>query len=222
MSDRIIAPSMLSCDFGRIAEEAQAVVEAGADWIHLDVMDGCFVPNISFGAPIVEAVRRAVDVPLDVHLMIEQPERYLEDFIDAGADYLTVHVEATRHLHRCLSHIHEYGESRGVKAGVSLNPHTPVCAFSDVLDDIDLVLFMSVNPGFGGQKFIPQVLKKIKEFRELIANRGDAAPVVMVDGGIKPHNIGDVAQAGANAFVAGSVVFGSKNYAETITALRNG
>ncbi len=222
MSDRIIAPSMLSCDFGRIAEEAQAVVEAGADWIHLDVMDGCFVPNISFGAPIVEAVRRAVDVPLDVHLMIDQPERYLEDFIDAGADYLTVHVEATRHLHRCLSHIHEYGVSRGVKAGVSLNPHTPVCAFSDVLDDIDLVLFMSVNPGFGGQKFIPQVLKKIKEFRELIANRGGDAPVVMVDGGIKPHNIGDVARVGANAFVAGSVVFGSKNYAETITALRNG
>ena len=221
MSGRIIAPSMLSCDFGRIAEEAQAVVEAGADWIHLDVMDGCFVPNISFGAPIVEAVRRSVSVPLDVHLMIEQPERYLEDFIDAGADYLTVHVEATRHLHRCLSHIREYGDSRNVKAGVSLNPHTPTHAFTDVLDDIDLVLFMSVNPGFGGQKFIPQVLEKIKEFRALIDNRPNGRPLVMVDGGIKPHNIGQVAYAGADAFVAGSVVFGSDDYRATIEALRN-
>lgn len=210
----IVAPSILSADFGRLAAEVRAVDAAGADWIHVDVMDGRFVPNLTIGPPVVQALRRATGKPLDVHLMIVEPERYVADFARAGADLLAVHSEACPHLHRNLQQIRDLG----LKAGVSLNPSTPVCAVEHVLDLADLVVVMSVNPGFGGQKFIPAVLPKIAELRDLATARGLDLRIE-VDGGITEETIGACFEAGADAFVAGSYVFGG-DYAERIRRLR--
>jgi ribulose-phosphate 3-epimerase len=215
MKEKLIAPSILSSDFSRLGEEIQAVEAAGADWIHVDVMDGHFVPNITIGPIVVEAARRVTSLPLDVHLMIENADRYVEDFIKAGSDYLVVHTEACAHLQRTLSHIRE----KGCKAGVSLNPATPLSALDYVLEDLDLVLLMSVNPGFGGQSFIPQVLDKIRVLRARLDSL-DRDILLEVDGGIKVDNIGEVAKAGTDAFVAGSAIFGSEDYAQTIAQMR--
>ncbi len=214
-SVKIIAPSILSADFTRLGEEIRAVEEAGADWIHVDVMDGHFVPNITIGPGVVESIRGITGLPFDVHLMIEYPERYINDFVSAGSDIITVHVEATPHLHRTIQLI----KGRGVKAGVSLNPATPVSAVEEVLGDLDLVLIMSVNPGFGGQTFIPSVLSKVERMRALIDERG-ASAILEVDGGIKVDNIASVSRAGADAFVSGSGIFGSHDYGETIRRMR--
>jgi ribulose-phosphate 3-epimerase len=212
-----IAPSILSADFGLLAEQINAVEEAGADWIHVDVMDGRFVPNITIGPLIVEAARRATNLPLDVHLMIEQPTRYLQAFADAGADYIVVHVEACRHLHRALQMIGDMGK----KAGVAFNPATPIDALYNVLDLTDLVLLMSVNPGFGGQVFIESTLPKIEKVREIV-EQSNRAIEVEVDGGISPATSGAVIKAGANVLVAGSAVYGAEDYASAITAIRRG
>lgn len=210
-----ISPSILSADFCRLGDEVRALEKAGADYIHVDVMDGHFVPNLTIGPAIVKAVRRCTSLPLDVHLMMERPDDFLSDFAKAGANILTVHVEAVTHLHRTLSEIKKYG----MRAGVSLNPSTPVCLIEPALDYADLVLVMSVNPGFGGQELIPEVLPKIKEIRRLITRKG--RPVELeVDGGIKVDNIGAVADAGADVFVSGSGIFGTPDYAKTIAAMR--
>jgi ribulose-phosphate 3-epimerase len=210
-----ISPSILSADFCRLGEEVRALEKAGADYIHVDVMDGHFVPNLTLGPAIVKAVRRCTSLPLDVHLMIERPDDFLSDFAKAGANILTVHVEAVIHLHRTLSEI----KKEGMRAGVSLNPSTPVCLIEPALDYADLVLVMSVNPGFGGQELIPEVLPKIKEIRRLITRNG--RPVKLeVDGGITVDNIGAVADAGADVFVSGSGIFGTPDYAKTITAMK--
>jgi ribulose-phosphate 3-epimerase len=212
----LIAPSLLSCDFARLAEEVRAVEAAGADLLHVDVMDGHFVPNLTIGPLIVEAVKRHATVPLDVHLMIEEPDRYLNDFVHAGADILTVHWEACPHLHRSIQRIHDLG----VPAGVSLNPATPVSLLSDILPDLELVLVMSVNPGFGGQSFIPHSLRKISELRRMAEERGLDQLRIEVDGGISSATAPDVLAAGADILVSGSAVFKSGNYAEYISALR--
>ncbi|TDJ15837.1 MAG: ribulose-phosphate 3-epimerase [Deltaproteobacteria bacterium] len=216
MSHKIrIAPSLLSADFTRLADELASVEEAGADWIHIDVMDGHFVPNITLGPFIVEAVKRATDLPLDVHLMIERPERYIEDFVRAGANSVGVQVEACPHLHRTIAQIRE----TGARACVVLNPSTPASAVEVVLGDVDQVLVMTVNPGFGGQKFIESMLPKIETLRGWINENGlDVA--LEVDGGIAVETIGRAAAAGADVFVAGSAVFGAPNRAEAIAALR--
>ena len=217
MTRRIkVAPSILSADFSRLGEEIRAVEAAGADIIHVDVMDGHFVPNITIGPLVVEACRTATKLPLDVHLMIENPERYVSDFAKAGADYITVHAEATYHLHRLIQSIREH---KGVKAAVSLNPATPLDALDYVLPDIDMVLIMSVNPGFGGQAFIPSQLDKIGELRKRIDGR-KLAVEIEVDGGVKPGNAAEVAAAGADILVAGSAVFGAKDYAAAIRGIR--
>jgi ribulose-phosphate 3-epimerase len=212
-----IAPSILSADFGLLAEQIKAVEEAGADWIHVDVMDGRFVPNITIGPLIVEAARRATNLPLDVHLMIEQPTRYIQAFADAGADYIVVHAEACRHLHRALQMINDLGK----KAGVAFNPGTPIDALNNVLDLTDLVLLMSVNPGFGGQKFIESTLPKITKTREII-EKSNREIEVELDGGISPTTSDSVIQAGANVLVAGSAVYGAEDYAAAIAAIRKG
>ncbi|HAR44603.1 MAG: ribulose-phosphate 3-epimerase [Nitrospirae bacterium GWC2_57_13] len=211
----MIAPSILSADFTRLGEELSAVEQAGADLIHVDVMDGHFVPNITIGPLVVEAARRATKLPLDVHLMIENPERYVADFVKAGAGIITVHSEVTVHLHRLIQSIKELG----VRAGVSLNPATPLDQLDYILDDLDMVLIMSVNPGFGGQAFIPSALDKIRLLKERISARGLTVEIE-VDGGIKPGNAAEVVQAGADILVAGSAVFGQKDYASVIAALR--
>jgi len=215
MKKKLIAPSILSADFSRLGEEIRAIEEAGADWVHVDVMDGHFVPNITIGPLVVEAARKVTSMPLDVHLMIENADAYLDDFIGAGSDYLTVHAEACPHLQRTLSHIRQ----KGCKAGLSLNPATPITSMEHVLADLDLVLLMSVNPGFGGQSFIPQVLDKIREVRRRIDSL-DQEVFLEVDGGIKVDNIGEVARAGIDVFVAGSAIFGSDDYAKTISKMR--
>jgi ribulose-phosphate 3-epimerase len=211
-----IAPSILSADFSRLGEEIRAVEAAGADIIHVDVMDGHFVPNITIGPLVVDAARKATKLPLDVHLMIKNPERYIADFAKAGADYLTVHVEAADHLHRLVQNIREH---RGVKAGVSLNPATPLESLDYILGDVDMVLLMSVNPGFGGQAFIPSALDKIRRLRQIINDR-KLSVEIEVDGGVKPENGPVIAAAGADILVAGSAVFGAADYAAAIRGIR--
>jgi ribulose-phosphate 3-epimerase len=210
-----IAPSILAADFGRLAEEVRAVERAGADWIHVDVMDGHFVPNLTLGPVVVEALRAATRLPLDVHLMIEAPERSLEAYVRAGADRVGVHVETCPHLHRTLAQIRE----AGAKACVVLNPATPADAVRPVLGDVDQVLVMSVNPGFGGQKFIPGVLAKIEQLRRWIGE-AERDVEIEVDGGIGPGTVGAAARAGANVFVAGTAVFRASDYAAAIADLR--
>lgn len=211
-----IAPSILSADFARLADEAARVEQAGADLLHVDVMDGHFVPNLTAGPPIVEALAKVTKLPLDVHLMITNADAFIPEFADAGASYLTVHVEACPHLHRTLQSIKEHG----VKAGVTLNPATPLTSLEEILADVDLVLIMSVNPGFGGQEFIPSSLRKIAQARELIRRTGSHA-LVEVDGGIKVDNAPDVVKSGAEILVAGSAIFRSRDYAATIKAMRH-
>lgn len=210
-----ISPSILSADFARLGEEIRAIDVGGADYIHVDVMDGHFVPNITIGPLVVAAVRKVTSKPLDVHLMIENPDRYIPDFAKAGADLITVHQEAVPHLHRTIQLI----KSLGKKAGVSINPATPVATLDVILDDLDLVLLMSVNPGFGGQSFIPATLAKITELRQRIEQRGLSVEIE-IDGGVKTDNIGRMAGAGADVFVAGSAVFSTPDYGETIALLR--
>ena len=212
----LIAPSILSADFTRLGEEIQAVDEGGADIIHIDVMDGQFVPNITIGPLVVEAVRKVTERELDVHLMIADPDKYLKLFADAGADWITVHVETCPHLHRTISAIKELGK----KAGAVLNPATSLSSLDYILEDLDLVMLMSVNPGFGGQSFIPSTLAKIWQLRQRI----DALELdvgIEIDGGMSGSTIGDVAEAGANIFVAGSAVFGSDDYRQTIVRMRD-
>jgi len=211
-----IAPSILSADFSRLGEEVETVAAAGADWIHLDVMDGHFVPNITFGPAVVKSIRNRTDKVFDCHLMISPADPYLAAFVEAGCDVLTVHAEAGPHLHRSLQTI----RNLGIKAGVSLNPATPVSAVEHVLDDVDLILIMTVNPGFGGQAFIPAMLEKIRQVRALV---GDRPIDIEVDGGVTAANAGDVAAAGANILVAGSAVFkgnSEESYRANISAIR--
>lgn len=211
----IIAPSILSADFTKLGYELESVEKAGADWIHIDVMDGRFVPNITYGAIIVEAAKKACSLPLDVHLMIEEPDRRIPDFIKAGADLISVHAEACPHLHRTLQLI----KDSGVKAGVALNPATPLSAIEWVLPDLDFVLIMSVNPGFGGQTFIRSSLEKIKTLAAMITEQA-CSTIIQVDGGVSSSTIGAVSKAGAVSFVAGSAIFHSPDYAATITEMK--
>ncbi|NIG54259.1 ribulose-phosphate 3-epimerase [Chitinophaga sp. Cy-1792] len=211
----LIAPSLLASDFLKLGEEAAMLNRSEADWFHLDVMDGRFVPNISFGLPVIAAIRKATQKTCDVHLMIEEPGKYAEDFQKAGADMLTVHYEACPHLHRNIQQI----KKLGMKAGVALNPHTPVSLLENIIRDLDLVLIMSVNPGFGGQSFIEQTYHKIAQTRQLI-NDNNAHALIEVDGGINAANAGQLIQAGANVLVAGSAVFASPNPEETIRELK--
>lgn len=210
-----LAPSILSADFSRLGEEVAAATAAGADYIHVDVMDGHFVPNITIGPLVVEAVRRSTKLPLDVHLMISQPDLYLQDFIEAGADIIGVHVEILPHLHRTIERIKELG----AKASVTLNPATPLVTVDHILNQVDQVLIMTVNPGFGGQKFIEAVIPKIRSLRRIIDERGLAVELE-VDGGINAETIGAVALAGADVFVTGSAVFSTPDYGETLRLLR--
>lgn len=211
----LIAPSILSADFARLADEVAAVERAGADLLHIDVMDGHFVPNLTVGPPIVKALKNVTKLPLDVHLMMTNADAFISDFAKAGADYLTVHVEACPHLHRTIQSIKE----RGVKAGVTLNPATPVQSLEEILPDVDLVLIMSVNPGFGGQQFIPSCLNKVRTTRQMLDRIGSRA-LLEVDGGVKADNAAKVLEAGADILVAGSAIFSSRDYAATIAALR--
>jgi len=213
---KLIAPSILSADFSRLGEEVKAVERVGADWIHVDVMDGHFVPNITIGPLVVEAVKRVTELPLDVHLMIENPDQYLEDFARAGSTLITVQVEACVHVHRTIQAI----KALDVKAGVALNPATPLSTIEWILEDVDLVLIMSVNPGFGGQKFIPQALQKIRDLKAMIRAK-NLNVLIEVDGGINQETIQSAADAGADVFVAGSAIFGSSDYGETIGKLRS-
>jgi ribulose-phosphate 3-epimerase len=212
---RLIAPSILSADFSKLGDEIKAVEAAGADWIHADVMDGHFVPNITIGPLIVEAVKRVTDLPIDVHLMIENPDYYISAFAEAGASYISVQVETCIHLNRTVQRIKDCG----ARAGVVLNPATPLANLEWVLEDVDYVLIMSVNPGFGGQAFIPSSLDKIKALRQQIQDRG-LSVIIEVDGGVNEKTIAEVASAGADVFVAGSAIFGSKDYQKTIKSFR--
>ena len=212
MKQKKIAPSLLSADFSNLERDIKMIEQGGAHLLHLDVMDGHFVPNITFGPFVVKAIAKVANIPLDVHLMIENPGNYIDAFIDAGAAYLTVHVEATPHVHRVLQKI----KARGVKAGVSLNPHTPLSSIEEILDDIDLILIMSVNPGFGGQSFIPNTLDKLKRLKKMLVEKNATHIEVEVDGGIKLDNIKEVADAGCDIFVSGSGIFKAENPKEMI------
>ncbi|MGM0551186.1 MAG: ribulose-phosphate 3-epimerase [Bacteroidota bacterium] len=211
----IIAPSFLSADFGNLQRDAELINNSRADWFHLDIMDGHFVPNLSFGIPVVAALKKHAKKPLDVHLMISNPDQYIEAFYKAGADILTVHYEACTHLHRTVQNIKELG----MQAGVSLNPHTPVEVLQDILPEIDLVLIMSVNPGFGGQKFIPQALNKIERLRAMADDKNPEC-IIQVDGGVDKHTAPKVLAAGARALVAGSYIFKSDDIQATIESLK--
>lgn len=210
-----ISPSILSADFTKLTKEIKAVEDAKADYIHIDVMDGHFVPNITVGPFIVEAVRKISRLPLDVHLMIENPDKFIPDFAKAGSDIITIHAEATRHLHRTIQYIKE----QGIRAGVSLNPTTPLHMLDHIMGDVDLVLIMTVNPGFSGQNFISSCLPKIERLRRML-DEGNYKAELEVDGGIKISNINAAAKAGADVFVAGSAIFGSENYKKTIAAMK--
>ena len=212
---KIIAPSILSADFSALGEEIAAVEAAGADWIHIDVMDGHFVPNITMGPGVVKSLRKMTVLPFDVHLMVENPEQYIQPFAEAGSDRITVHMEALIHLHRTVSQIKELG----LKAGVSLNPATPLSFVESILTDIDLLLIMTVNPGFGGQQFIKTMLPKIRQARELI-DRFAPAVLLEVDGGVTLTNLPAILKAGADVFVAGASIFGSGNYRDTIGKMK--
>lgn len=219
MTDYRIAPSILSADFARLGEEVQRVIAAGADWIHFDVMDNHYVPNLTFGPMVCAALKPYATVPLDVHLMVEPVDEMIQAFADAGADMITFHPEASQHIDRSLSLIRE----SGCRAGLVLNPATPVYVLENVLDKLDMVLLMSVNPGFGGQKFIPHTLEKIRQVRsltDLYAAESDRRILIEVDGGIKADNIAAAAAAGADTFVAGSAIFGQKDYAAVIAEMR--
>ncbi len=210
-----IAPSILSADFARLQEEIEAVEKAGADWIHIDVMDGNFVPNITLGPPVIRALRKTTKLPFDVHLMIESPERYIKDFREAGADIISIHPETTKHLQRTLSLIREVG----VKPAVALNPATSLFVLDHIWDDIEMVLLMSVNPGFSGQKFIPDMLQKIRSLRKK-SERYANDLLIEVDGGVDLENMAEINKAGVDVFVSGSTLFGSKDYAKTIKQMR--
>lgn len=211
----LIAPSVLSADFGNLQRDIEMINRSEADWFHVDIMDGVFVPNISFGFPVLKSLQQHATKPLDVHLMIVQPERYFKDFKEAGADVLTVHLEASTHLHRSIHAIRDLG----MKAGVALNPHTPVESLSEVIADIDLVLLMSVNPGFGGQKFIERTYHKIRTVKRMIQDSGSKA-LIEIDGGVSEKNVAGLVEAGADVLVAGNAVFASGNPLQTIQQLK--
>ncbi len=212
---QIISPSVLSCDFANIQRDVEMINNSTADWFHVDVMDGVFVPNISFGFPVISAIKKHATKPLDVHLMIANPDQYIEEFKKAGADWLTVHYEACTHLHRTIQVI----KAHGMKAGVALNPHTPVEVLEDILPELDLVLIMSVNPGFGGQKFISHALKRVTRLKELI-NKTESSALIEVDGGVNLETGKQLLEVGADALVAGSFVFNSPDPAKTIQDLK--
>jgi ribulose-phosphate 3-epimerase len=216
MSFPIIAPSVLSADFANLGKDIEMINASKADWFHIDVMDGVFVPNISFGFPVIKSIQKLAKKPLDVHLMIVQPDRYIKDFKAVGADYLSVHFEACTHLHRTIFAIKE----EGMKAGIAINPHTPISLLKDVIKDTDLVCMMSVNPGFGGQKFIEQTYEKCRELRNLIENSGSKC-LIEIDGGVNQNTAPLLLEAGADVLVAGNYVFGSENPLATIENLKN-
>ena len=212
----LIAPSILSADFANLQRDIEMINQSEADWFHVDVMDGVFVPNISFGFPVISAAKKYAKKPFDVHLMIVNPEKYIEEFAKAGADVITVHYEACTHLHRVVQQI----KNTGCKAGVAINPHTPVHLLDDIISELDLVLVMSVNPGFGGQQFIPQTLKKVSALKKM-ANEINPALIIEVDGGVGISNIASLIAAGAHAFVAGNAIFGANDPVKMIADLKN-
>jgi ribulose-phosphate 3-epimerase len=216
MSHHLIAPSLLAADFGNLQRDIEMINTTEADWLHVDIMDGMFVPNISFGPDIVSVIRKCTSLPLDVHLMIEQPERYVQTFRDAGADHITIHMEASNHLHRAVQQI----KACGAKAGIALNPHTSVALLDNIIEDLDLVILMSVNPGFGGQKFIYQTIHKIRLLKEMIISKNSSA-LIEIDGGVGLQNAEVILQAGADILVAGNSVFSAENPTLAVYTLKN-